>query len=65
MASSVEYDDERLRSLWAAAGASEPLLEACALEANELEDVADEADDGIVEIRRSLPRPLMPLLEFL
>jgi len=34
-------------------------------EVKELEDLEDEADDGTVEILRSLPRPLMPLFEFL
>ncbi len=34
-------------------------------DAVDVKDVIEEADDGTVDIRLSLPRPLMPLFEFL
>ena len=65
MSSSTENDEERLLRSPCPPCAAESPLPAPFAEVKELEDLEDEADDGTVEILRSLPRPLMPLLEFL
>jgi len=71
------YEDERLRSEgcpcrdWLVgardmAGAAIELYEAVDVkDAVDVYEDTDDDDEGIVDILRSLPRPLIPLLEFL
>lgn len=63
MATSEVNDDERVLRSSITLGAAELLWE-CPF-AVEVNEDADAPDEGTVDILRSFPRPLMPLLEFL
>lgn len=64
MAGSDTYDEQRLARS-SAPGVAVLLLRESWEPELEWNEAVDELDDGTVQMRRSFPRPLIPLLEFL